>query len=267
MADRPVTDSRGQAFYHRDGEVLQPTPLAAGPPWLPGTQHGSAIAALATRQAEQTPAAAAMQLARLTVDLSRAVPTGPTSVRASVSRDGRRVQVIDLEIVVAGEVKARACALRIRVEPGVVPAALLSPASAADRGGEPGSAALPAPFGPDPLWDAHSARWESYRPGAGSVWLLPQVPLVEGEELTPAVRATLCADLIMSGGGALPAAKYTVVNPDLSVFLERPPDEGWINVRSAVRIGTQGTGSGEGTLHDSHGRFARVCKSLLVTAR
>ncbi|HVV31406.1 MAG TPA: thioesterase family protein [Mycobacteriales bacterium] len=263
-SDRAVAD---QVFYRsRDGSLC-PTPLAAGPPWLPGTQHGSMIVALAARAVAGVPSAVPMQLARLTVDLSRPVPIGATTVRTSVSRDGRRVQVVDLDVEVEGVVRARASALRIRVEPGLVPAATLPPAAApADltRTG-PDGAALPSPLGPDPLWDAHRARWESYAPGEGSVWLRPHCRLVEDEPLTPTVRAALVADLIMSGGGLLPPADFVVVNPDLSLLLERPPDGEWINVRSRVRVGPDGLGQSEGTLHDRTGRFARVCKSLLVS--
>jgi hypothetical protein len=57
------------------------------------------------------------------------------------------------------------------------------------------------------------------------------------------------------------------VNPDLTLFLGRPPVGAWINVRSIVRIGPDGVGQSEGTLYDIQGRIGRVCKSLLVSRR
>jgi hypothetical protein len=252
------------AFYESEPSgALQPTALAAGPPWLPGTQHGSMVAALIARAAEAVPAAVPMQLARLSVDLTRAVPTGRTRLRTSVAREGRRVQVVDVELLVAGEVRARGSVLRIRVEPGLASASAPWPDHEAGSG--PDSPTIASPLGPDPLWDAHDARWQHAAPGEGSVWLRPHRQLVEGEPLSPTLRAALVADLIMSNGGAV--ADRTVVNPDLTLFLHRPPVGPWINVRSRVRIGPDGIGQSEGSLHDEQGWVGRVCKTLLVMPR
>lgn len=259
------------AFYRRDdGGGLVPTELAAGPAWLPGSQHGSAVTALMARAVEATPSAGPMHLARLTVDLSRRVPTGPTEVRSAIARDGRRVQLVETDLVVDGEVRARAHALRIRVDDGVIAAPDLPAAwPDDDAGGEPGPDAGTAasPTGSDGLWEAHHARWVDGTPGAGVVWLRPSHPLVDGEPLTPTIRVALVADLVMSGGGLLSHDDYLVVNPDLTLLLSRPPIGEWIAVHSRVRLRPDGTGQSEGALYDEHGWIGRALKTLLVDRR
>ncbi len=51
-----------------DGTVI-PTPLAAGPPWVPETQHGSMVAALMARAVDACPVPTPMP--DLTIMLSR----------------------------------------------------------------------------------------------------------------------------------------------------------------------------------------------------
>src|ERR1700691_2869965 len=100
------------AFYRRaEGDALEPTDLAAGPEWVPGSQHASVVTALMARAVEATPSTAPLRLTRLTVDLSRVVPTGLTRARSSVRRDGSRVQVVDVDLTVDGKIKASANAL------------------------------------------------------------------------------------------------------------------------------------------------------------
>jgi len=258
-----------EPFYRltENGDLV-PTPLAAGPPWMPSLQHGSMVTALLARAIEAAPSAAPMRLARLTVELARAVPMGPTQVEVKATRDGRRLQAFDAHVVVEGEVRARGTALRIRTHDQLVDARH-SPAAWPDDVVvvRPEDANAPSPMGPDLLWDAHQARWEDATPGAGRVWLRPRHPLVQGEPITPTVRVAMVADLVMSSGGLLPIDDYVVINPDLTLALTRLPAGEWVSLRSRVRLGADGLGQSEGALFDEHGFFGRVLKSLLVDRR
>jgi Thioesterase-like superfamily len=208
-----------------------------------------------------------MQVARLTVDLSRTVPTGPTEVRVSVQRDGRRLQVIDAELLVDGVVRARANSLRLRVQHGVILGPDVPRPWPDDLAGDPaGAGGASSPMGTGELWDAHEARWQDGTPGAGQVWLRPSCPVVEDEPLTPTVRAALVADLTMTAGGLL-SQDYVAVNPDLTLLLGRPPEGEWIAIRSRVRLRAEGVGVSEGTLFDEHGWFAHTVKSVLIDRR
>jgi hypothetical protein len=256
-------------FYSRgDGDELLPTELAAGPPWLPGTQHGSAVTALMARAVEATPAATEMHLSRLTVDLSRPVPFGTTTVEATIVRDGRRLQVLDVVLRVDGQSYSRASAMRLRIDDGVVgPVDRPAPWPDDIDVPQPTSEGVASPFERDTLWSAHEARWESYSPGTGAVWLRPTRALVEGEGMSATMRVAMIADLVMSGGGLLPPDRYLVVNTDLTLALARPPESDWILIRSRVRLGPDGAGQSEGALYDELGWIGRALKSLLVDRR
>ena len=106
------------------------------------------MAALLARTAESVAAPGAMQMVRLTVELLRPVPLRPLLASATVSRPGRKVQIIDAHLAVDGRDVAWARALRIRSEPVDVPAQEPDPASPA-LAGPPRRAA--AGSGPHPV--------------------------------------------------------------------------------------------------------------------
>jgi hypothetical protein len=253
-----------EAFYSVDPDGgLRPTARAGGPPWLPGTQHGSMVTALMARAVEAAPAPGPMQLSRLTVELARPVPLGSTRVETVIARGGKRVQTLDVTLLVDGEPWSRGSALRIRAD-DVLDGIDVPELDVAQSG--PPRVGAPSPLGPAALFDAHDARWESFHPGRGVVWMRPHVPLVEGEALTPTIRTALVADLVMTVGTLLPRERYEAVNPDLTLALTRPAGE-WIRIESTVRINRAGAGHSEGVLSDAEGWVGRVVKSLLVDRR
>src|SRR5690348_6680293 len=94
-----------------DGRFVA-TELASGP-WDPNAQIGGAPAALLARAFERVPASEGLLLARLTYDFIRAAPIGPVSVRVAVTRDGRRVQLLEGAMLADGVEVVRARALRV----------------------------------------------------------------------------------------------------------------------------------------------------------
>src|ERR1700728_2708544 len=116
------------ALYSSDGDLLVPGPLTVGP-WSPDAQHGGPVAALLARTAESAPAPGPMQMVRLTVELLRPVPTRPLVASATVTRPGKKVQIIEASLTVDGVAVACARALRIRTTPTAVPAQKPQPAS------------------------------------------------------------------------------------------------------------------------------------------
>src|SRR6201992_717467 len=55
-----------------------------------------------------------LQPARLTVDLLRPVPIAPVSIETSIQREGRRMKLVDADMLPQGRVVARASALFLR---------------------------------------------------------------------------------------------------------------------------------------------------------
>jgi hypothetical protein len=259
----------GVGYYSRlDDDHVVPGELAVGPPWLANMQHGAMISALMARAVDAASSAVPMQLTRLTVDMSRPIPLGPTQVVATVVRDGRRLQTLDVEMFVAGEVRARATALRLRVDPTLVDPTSAQPPWPDDLVVQgPAPTTLVSPMGSSPLWETLDSRWEMTERGEATVWVRLAQNLVDGEPLTPTVRAALAADLTMTSGAAVSREEYLVINPDLTLTLTRPPDGEWIRIASRVRIGRDGTGHTEGVLSDQRGWVGRSLKSLLVERR
>ena len=256
------------AIFIPDGMHLIPQPGACGP-WFPGVQHGGAIAGVFARAVEQTPAAAPMMLTRLTVDMSRKVPMGPTRVETEVVRDGKRVQAVECRYVVDDDVVGRATAMRIRVDDSVV---------AQDQHLDPWPEDAPPP-GPEGMNEV-SFQWEGTdfvqnftmfraepEPGRSTSWLKLNAAFVAGETTTPAMFAAMVADMIPSAGSVMAFDRYLSINPDLSVHLHRLPVGEWIGHTSLVHVSPDGFGQTDAQLFDGGGAIGRSLKSLLIDPR
>src|SRR5579875_2818439 len=127
-----------EAAFARQGELFLPTELA-GSPWGAGVLHGGPPAALLVRAVEANSAGAGLQVARLTVDLFSPVPTSALELRCRTVREGRRIRVVDADLLADGKAVAGARAVLLR------PAEL----------GAPASAPWPPPPGPEGLEPGH----------------------------------------------------------------------------------------------------------------
>ncbi|MEQ8840742.1 MAG: thioesterase family protein [Acidimicrobiales bacterium] len=256
------------AIFVPDGELLIPQPTACGP-WFPGVQHGGAITGLIARAIEATPSAQPMMLTRLTVDMSRKVPMGPTKVDVEVVRDGKRVQALECRYVVDGDIVGRASAMRIRLDGGVV---------GADNRVAPWPEDTPPP-GPDEIGDPHfmfdgldfvqnfTMRRTEPEPGRSVSWLRLNVPFVAGETTSPLMFAAAVADMIPSAGSVMDFENYLSVNPDLSMHFHRLPVGEWIGHTALVRVSPDGFGQTDAQLFDLTGGIGRSLKSLLIDPR
>lgn len=257
-----------EAIFTPDGKHLIPSPSACGP-WFPGVQHGGAIAGVVARAVEQTPAAGPMMLTRLTIDMSRKVPMGPTRVETDVVRDGKRVQALECRYVVDDDIVGRASAMRIRIDDSVV---------TPDQRLAPWPEDAPPP-GPDRIaemrieWDGadfvrnFSMHREEPEPGRSVSWLRLNVPFVAGETTTPTMFAAMVADMIPSAGSVMAFEKYLSVNPDLSVHLHRLPAGEWLGHTALVHVSPDGFGQTDAQLFDATGAIGRSLKSLLIDPR
>jgi hypothetical protein len=248
-----------------------PTELARGP-WDPGALHGGPVAALAARAAEQLTQGAGLALTRLTVDLLRPVPLTPLRVAPAVTRAGRKVQLIGVDIGTDdGTVVARASALLVRTAPLAMPEGLEYPAvpPGPDAGRPPGPFAGVADvvaFHRDGV-ELRFVKGDFGEPGPAHVWIRLLAPLVAGEETSPAVRAVALADFGNGVSSVLPWELYRFVNADLTVSLSRPPAGEWVCLDAHTYPGPDGIGLGESALFDAGGFIGRATQSLLLEAR
>jgi len=234
--------------------------------------HGGPICGALAHGIEACESPVAMRVARMTVEMTRAVAIGPFLLRAEVTRAGRRIQQIDARIESGRSVLARATALRIRVgehdRETAIPLPDPVPGRGSDATPEPGAQPFGPAFIPGFLRAVDFERSRIPRRGqSGLTWTRLRVPLVEGEALTPFVRlATLC-DFASGTGNALDFRRFTSINPDLSLHVLREPRGEWIGLEARTGLEADGIGQSHAVLFDEQGAVAHALASLLVERR
>jgi acyl-coenzyme A thioesterase PaaI-like protein len=239
----------------------------AASPWSPDSCHGGAPAALLVQVAETLPAPASMSVARVTVDLLRAVPLGRLRVEARVIREGRKIQLVELGLDANGVRVAKAMVLRVRDRPEAVPNPILAPEfriSGPDQG-RPTRA--PQIGGFSALFTMAAVRGGFESSGPASVWFRMDAPLVAGMATSAAARAVAAADFANGIAGVLPFEHWLYPTIDLNVSLLRRPAGEWLLVDAETWIGAEGRSLCRIGLGDSSGWFGSGTQTALLEAR
>jgi hypothetical protein len=260
-----VTDPA--AIFVPDGSQLAPTELARGP-WDPAAQHGGAPAALMARALEGE--VGGLTLARMTFEFLRPVPLEPLTVSARVVRPGRRARWIEATVEAGGEQVCRALGVALRREEDSTPevagadGALPGPDGVPNTGSPPNS--VSPQFGGDGM-EVRFVRGSLPETGPGAAWFRLRVPLVAGEQPSPAQRAAAAADFGNGISSAVDWDTYVFINPDLTVHLVREPRGEWVGLDSQTVVGSNGAGLSESVLHDGDGPIGRAIQALVVAPR
>lgn len=255
------------SFYLPLGEGLfRPTEHTIGP-WTPDAQHFGPPSALLVRALEEVPAERESLLARVTVEILGPAPLADVTVRASLDRPGRSVELLSAELAAQGRPFARASAWR-----------LAGSDTTAITVGAAGALTPPAEC-PETEWPGdwhggylHAMEWRTISgavrdPGPAAVWARQRVALVDGEKPSQLQRLFTVAD---SGNGAsnrLDPVRWWFINSELSVHVHREPVGDWIGLDATTIIGPQGVGTATSTLHDTEGQVAGGAQALLVRRR
>lgn len=248
------------------------TELGRGP-WDPKALHGGAPAALLMRAFEREPAAEGLQLARVTYELLRPVPIGDLTVEVHTIRSGRRVQLLEGTISTAdGTEVVRARALQVRAAVTSVSApsgTIVPPRPEHGREHEPGAAGFHPPHRPMFTPDAIEIRFVKgiFGNGPATAWFRQRVPIVAGEESSPLQRLAAAGDFGNGISAAVSWAEYVFINPDLTLYIDRPPVGEWICLDSQTIIPAGGIGIAESVIYDKQGRVGRASQALLVDRR
>jgi hypothetical protein len=209
-----------------------------------------------------------MHLARITVELMRAVPMAPLRVESAVVRAGRRIQVASASLWAGDDEVARAVGLRMRAGSVDMPEPPPNPAPAL-----PAAQARPKYAGD---WEAFHNEGVEMRfvggwtadPGPATVWVRLCQPVVPGEEPTGAQRVAAAADFGNGVSALVPFERYLFINADLTVHLARPPVGEWVCLDARTFLSpAHGMGLAESALYDEQGRVGRSVQSLLVDTR
>jgi len=253
------------AFFVADADSFIPSVHTRGP-WSADHQHGGPPTALLARAVER---ATALPLARVTVDFLRPVPIAPLRIELELRRPGKRVQIHEATLLHDGRAVARMAALCVTqqplsfgepVLPDTRPMADLEAATAIDF-----------PFFP---YDVGYHKAMDVRYCAGGVgygyaeaWMRMRMPLVAGEQPSPWQRVLCAADSGSGVSARLDTDRFAFLNPDLTVYLHRPPVGEWIGLSSVTTPEATGIGIADTHLHDPNGPIGRGTQSLLITSR
>lgn len=263
----PVSERPPTSFFVPDGDAFAATALTIGP-WSPGHQHGGPPCALLTRALERFgDDAARFFLARVTFDYLKPVPVGRCVAVAEAVKLGSRVQRLSARLLVDGDEVLRAAALRVRR--GTLDT---------EQQGPPPEQPVPLVGNPFvfPFFKTelgyHTAVEGRFTRGTWGqprvfCWMRSRVPLIAGEATSPLQRVMIVADAESGVCPPLDVERYTFVNPDLTVVMDREPKGEWVGLDAVSTAAAQGIGLAQSGLYDEAGLFGRAAQVLFVEKR
>jgi Thioesterase-like superfamily len=250
-------------FVPEDDGVVVATALTQGP-WDPNSQYGGTPAALLTWAAERVPTLVPMRIARITIDMHRRVPLGRLGVHSEIVREGKRLQVVVTTISDPEGVEvARATALKFRLgdgpdaptDPRLPP--IVAPPFGAPRAPQRRSGDL------NGFMDAAEMR-DAGSPGAATTWYRATRPVIAGEEPSPTVRLAWASDFTANSGNYLDLGRWSAINADLTINLNRAPEGEWTGVATRAWYARDGIGHARADVFDRDGFVGTCTASLLV---
>lgn len=263
--------SESDALFTRDGSRFTATELSQGP-WDPRHCHGGPPCALVAALADTAPSLVPMQIASLTIDLQRPVVVGtPLEATVTITRDGKRIQIIEVTLNDGAAVVVRCRALRIRRTYMALPDERHRPA--------PPPTPLPDdlptyPLDPDRqntgFWkctELRFARGELGTPRPGIAWFRLNASLCDEMPFTPVARLAAIADYGSGVGAPLRMREHYFINPDLNLAIHREPQGDWIALDSVGVAEESGIGLATTRLFDLQGEFGMVTQTMLIENR
>lgn len=249
-------------FYRREGDIFHPSDIARSP-WHQDTQNGVGLGGLLVHLIETVAAPVAMTVARLSIDILSTAPLRPTLGRVRVPREGKRIQMIEAELVTQDRVVARAAALRVRQAQ--------TPAIPQDNPYPPPEEVAPSDFmGPRAFgggMETRLVRGSLRTPGPGTLWVRFDHEHVAGIPLSPLIRAASLSDFGGGLGSVVDVEQWTYANLDITTHLVREPVGEWMLVDASTASAGFGVGRSDMTLADRDGPFARAHQTLFIAPR
>jgi len=255
------------SFFEPLGPGTYRATEAAAGPWSPDAEHGGPPSALAARELERHEPGENTRLARVAVDILRPIPLGVLTTRTRMVRPGKRVALLETVLAADGEDVLVARGWRIAT----------SESAPAVSGGDPPPEIPP----PGPVMQFPGGHMDGYLSeidwrwvsgsfgelGPCQAWVRPRIPLLPGEELSAMCRTVLVAD---SGSGVsmvVDPLRYTFMNVDLTVILQRDPVGEFVLLDAKTTMGGTGTGLAQTRLADPSGAVGSCLQTLLVASR
>ena len=265
-----------RALFLRDGDAYVGTFLTEGG-WDPAHANGGTVLALLGQCLDDVPSLVPMTVSRFTADLVRPVPVGQRlHVVPTVVREGKKIQVVELRLVVGGVEHVRATILRLREAdlsgldglPSSTtddrPADVLFPPDESISYRDPSRTPSGFMLGID-------MRRAPRRDGPGfGAWIRLDAAVVAGEPVSPTAQLAFGFDFANQVGVVVDdfAASVTMINPDVTAHVLRSPTGEWVGITGETWFNPRaGRGISSAVLSDFDGVFAVASVSQLVQPR
>lgn len=255
------------SFYHPLPDGSFAATVSTRGPWSNDHQHAGPPSALMVRGLEQAAAErGSYHLVRVLIELYRPIPIASLTLVTTQPVPGRRVLRLETTLRVDDKDVAQARGLFMRTTelelPSVESNALPPPREAA------ATEHFPFFLSDEGYHMAMELRFThgGFGQASSGVWMRQRVPLVEGEDPSPAQRTLVVAD---SGNGVtnvLDKKRFSFVNADLCVSWVRPPRGEWIHMDARTEPDPAGSGLAYTMLSDEGGGFGRGVQSLFLSA-
>jgi hypothetical protein len=256
------------AIFIPEKDLFRATEHAGGP-WSPDMLQGSATTALMTREVERLAVASGFAVRRLTFDLWRPAGLRAFALQTDLLRDGHKAKTLQVRLL-DGDTEIGRCTALLTAQGTESPIDPFSKAAADDAAPETGT--------PPP---AFAQKWSRYfqnvsvrliegaleKPGPAAAWMRLDVPLVQGEANTPLLQAVQAADFSSGVAQIVDMRQWTFINPEISLYFFRAPEDEWILIRSRTRVGANGAGLTMASLSDRRGPFAEVMQAMSFEKR
>ncbi len=257
--------STDSAFYLPTGADRYHATRHSEGPWDPRYQHGGPPTALLAAAIERQAGDDGLRIVRMTVEFLRPVPLAELTVRVATVRPGRRVQLVEAELLHgdAVVVAARAWRLATTDEEQPTPTTSTPPPPVPPEDADP----------PPRIWDTFGyGRALEWRPTAGNpggggpaaVWTRMRVPLVAGWEVTGLDRLLVLADSTNGVSLELPLTEWLSMPTALTVTILRPPAGHWVHLDARTHLAGDGVGLSHGQLSDAGGLLAMATQPLHI---
>jgi acyl-CoA thioesterase len=221
------------------------------------------------REVERLAVKSGFEVRRLTFDLWRPAALRAFALRTELLRDGRKAKTLQVQLM-DGDVEIGRCAALLTARGGESPADPFAKTITRDAAPEAGT--LPPGF---------AQKWSRYfqnvsvrliegaleKPGPAAAWMRLDAALVEGEANTPLLQAVQAADFASGVAQIVDMRQWTFINPEISLYFFREPQDEWILIRAATRVGERGAGLTMATLSDRQGPFAEVLQAMSFERR
>ncbi len=277
----PAPEELPASLFVRDGDTIVPTAASRGP-WADDALHGGPTTALLAHLCEThrttDTADVAMQTSRLTVELLAPVPLAPLTPRLSIIREGRKIRLVQADLIAGDRLVATARLAQIRTADRPLPtgtASLEGPRLVPSAG--PAKSIRSSPTyhpGQAPMVRYHShatehrfARGSWVDLGPSFDWVRLLVPVLPDVSISPLVRVAAAADFGNGVSAPLPFDSWLFINPDLTVHLHRMPQGEWVALDTHCYVEPNGVGQSNTELFDEVGRIGHGNQSLLLDSR